>query len=75
MTTAHDGGWLDEEKFSAPSRRDTLEPDPEDPVTVPELHPSRLPLEDHQLLPAGDVLKCEILPTRQRRHEAPHRDM
>jgi len=69
-----DRSWLDENECSAPARPDAPEPDPEESVTVPELDAPRLPTEYRQLLAESDVLKCEIPPTLQRRHEAPVRD-
>ena len=69
-----DRSWLDENECSAPARPDAPEPHPEESVTVPELDAPRLPTEYRQLLAESDVLKCEIPPTLQRRHEAPVRD-
>jgi hypothetical protein len=51
-----------------------VEPNPEDPVAVAQLHLPRLPPESHQLLPERHVLKGKIPPTLQRTHNAPHRD-
>ena len=56
----HDSGGLDEDETSAPTWPNAAQPDPEEPVTIPEPRLSGLPLEHHQLMPERDVLNREF---------------
>ena len=56
----HHSGGLDEDEGSAPTWPAAAQPDPEEPVTIPEPRLSPLPLEHHQLMPERNVLKREF---------------
>lgn len=65
-----DGGGLDEDEGSVPTRPDAAQPDPQGPSTVLEPEPPGLPLEHHQLMSKRDLLKREIPLTLQRSNGA-----
>ena len=70
----HDRGRVDENEGSLPAWQNTAQPDPEEPVTVPEPHPSGLPTEHHQLLPKCHVLEREIPSALERGNDTPPYD-
>ena len=70
----HDCGRLDQDEGPVPTGPATAQTDPEEPVTVPEPWPPRLPLEHHQLVPERYVLKREIPLTLQRGNDTPPHD-